>query len=264
MLNLFGSVGADLFDITHTNIDGERTGFRRDQSLAAAVQSMPSLMAAADRRQRNIIVRPRSEPSTLIQLDDLDEGHAGQTAPAAFLILETSPANFQSWVAVSDCVPGIRSRLGQQVGADKNASGATRIAGTANYKLKYAPDFPRVTIRAGKRGHIVTVAMLDALGLLAPAIITQKPQPVVSGRTHKWPSYQQCLDRAPIGEKGHPSRTSVDFVWCKIAASWGHGVEAIAARLLAESTKAEENGQQYALETASRASWSAQHQPRKP
>ncbi len=45
MLNLFGSVGADLFDITHTNIDGERTGFRRDQSLAAAVQSMPSLMA---------------------------------------------------------------------------------------------------------------------------------------------------------------------------------------------------------------------------
>jgi hypothetical protein len=118
MLQLFGSVGADLFDITHTNIEGERTGFRRGQSLAAAVQSMPSLMAAADRRQRNIIVRPRSDSSTLIQLDDLDEGKARLTSPAAFLILETSPANFQSWVAVSDCVPGITARLRKGAGAD--------------------------------------------------------------------------------------------------------------------------------------------------
>lgn len=264
MLNLFGSVGASHFDITHTNIDGERTGYRRDQSLAAAVQSMPSLMAAADRRQRNIIVRPRSDTSTLIQLDDLNEAKAGQTAPAAFLILETSAGNFQSWVAVSDAAPGITSRLRKGIGADKNASGATRIAGTANFKTKYAPDFPRVTIRMGKRGHIVTVAMLDELGLLAPAIVIERPQPVVSGRTHKWPNYQQCLDRAPMTEKGHPSRTSVDFVWCKIAASWGHSVEDIAARLMEESTKAEENGQNYALDTASRASWSAQHQPRKP
>ncbi len=263
MLQLFGSVGADLFDITHTNIEGERTGFRRGQSLAAAVQSMPSLMAAADRRQRNIIVRPRSDSSTLIQLDDLDERKARLTSPAAFLILETSPANFQSWVAVSDCVPGITARLRKGAGADKNASGATRMAGTTNYKLRYAPDFPRVQTRAGKRGHIVTVAQLDELRLLAPAVITQKPQPIVSVRTHKWPSYQQCLDRAPLGDKGHPSRTSVDFVWCKIAASWGHSVEEIAARLMAESTKAEENGQQYAVDTASRASWSAQHQPHK-
>jgi hypothetical protein len=52
-------------------------------------------------------------------------------------------------------------------------------------------------------------------------------------------------------------------VWCKIAASWGHSVEEIAARLMAESTKAEENGPQYAVDTASRASWSAQHQPHK-
>jgi hypothetical protein len=264
MLNLFSSVGADLFDITHTNLDQERTGFRRDQSLAAAIQSMPHLMEAADRRQRNIIVRPRSDASTLIQLDDLDEEKARLTSPAAFLILETSPANFQSWVAVSDCVPGIRARLGRKVGADKNASGATRIGGTTNYKLKYAPDFPRVQIRAGKRGHIVTVSHLDKLELLAPAIVMEKPQPVPSGRTEKWPSYQQCLDRAPIGDKGHPSRTSVDFIWCKMSASWGHSVEEIAAQLMAESTKAEENGQQYALDTASRASWSAQHQPHKP
>jgi hypothetical protein len=37
-------------------------------------------------------------------------------------------------------------RLKKGVGADVTASGATRVAGTMNYKRKYEPDFPKVAI----------------------------------------------------------------------------------------------------------------------
>jgi len=38
-------------------------------------------------------------------------------------------------------------RVRRGAGADITASGATKIAGSLNLKDKYAPDFPRVTIR---------------------------------------------------------------------------------------------------------------------
>ena len=41
-------------------------------------------------------------------------------------------------------------RLRKGTGADPTASGATRVAGSLNFKDKYAPDFPRVAIRAGE------------------------------------------------------------------------------------------------------------------
>jgi hypothetical protein len=60
-------------------------------------------------------------------------------------------------------------RLRKAVGADPSASGATRIAGTTNYKRKYEPDFPTVTIVDAVPGRIVTQAQLEALGLVAPS-----------------------------------------------------------------------------------------------
>ena len=60
------------------------------------------------------------------------------------------------------------------------------------------------------------------------------------------PSYARCLEGAPLGSGGNPKRTSADFIWCKIALSWGHGIEATAERLLEESSKARENGEAYA------------------
>jgi hypothetical protein len=60
LLNLFASVGAEAFDITHTNLQQEKRGFRPAQSLAQARQSMPYLVPSAARRQNNLIVRPRA------------------------------------------------------------------------------------------------------------------------------------------------------------------------------------------------------------
>jgi hypothetical protein len=58
-----------------------------------------------------------------------------------------SPGNFQAWLAL----PGAEDkdfarRLRKGTGADTTASGATRVAGSLNFKDKYAPHFPRVAI----------------------------------------------------------------------------------------------------------------------
>ena len=240
LLDLFASVGADAFDITHTNLHQEKRGFRPAQSLAQARASMPYLVPSAARRQNNLIVRPRSKTVALIQLDDLPPDHLARIAPAAFLVLQTSAQGIQAWVAVQDAPKGFAARLKEGTGADKEASGATRVAGTANFKPAYAPDFPTVRIVAAQPGRIVAPATLEALGMVAPEKARPIPPAVASRtlaapRTSKWPSYARCLENAPVGASGHAKRTSADFVWCKIALSWGHGVEDTAARLLLES-----------------------------
>src|SRR5579862_6638255 len=58
MLDTFASAGATHFDLTHTNIDGEKRGFRSHQSLSQLKNSLPKLFPGAAERQNNIIVRP--------------------------------------------------------------------------------------------------------------------------------------------------------------------------------------------------------------
>ena len=264
MIDLFASIGATHFDITHTHLSGEKRGFRKMRPLAEVRDSMPPLVASADRRQNNVIVRPRVEGATCIQLDDLDQAKAKTVAPAAFLILETSAANYQAWVAVKDAPLGTTARLRKGAGADLNASGATRVAGSLNFKEKYGPAYPVVRIAGARRGHIVGVADLEALKILAsepespsPALASGDPARLDRREARSWPDYGKVLAGAPAGPSGNPSRTSVDFMYCKIATSWGHSVEATAARLMQESTKAKENGEAYALQTAERAAWAA-------
>ena len=71
MLDTFASVGATHFDLTHINIEGEKRGFRPQQTLPQLKNSLPRLFPGATERQNNIIVRPHSDTAQLIQLDDL-------------------------------------------------------------------------------------------------------------------------------------------------------------------------------------------------
>jgi hypothetical protein len=64
MLDAFASVGVTQFDIAHTNIDQEKRGYRRAQTLRQAKTSLPYLLDSAPRRQNNIILRPH-HPSPL-------------------------------------------------------------------------------------------------------------------------------------------------------------------------------------------------------
>ena len=150
MLDVFASVGATHFDLTHLDIDGQKRGFRPRQTIGQLKNSLPKLFPGATQRQNNIIVRPYSDKTLMVQLDDLDESGLSRVGEAAFLALHTSPRNHQAWVAVSGIDPqdakDFARRLRKGSGADATASGATRVAGTTNYKRKYEPDFPKVTI----------------------------------------------------------------------------------------------------------------------
>jgi hypothetical protein len=274
MLDTFASVGATHFDLTHIDIDGEKRGFRPRQSLVQLKNSMPRLFPGAAERQNNIIVRPLSDKVHFVQLDDLDAAGLGRVGDAAFLILQTSPGNHQAWVAVS----GIESpeeakdfsrRLRKGAGADHSASGATRVAGTTNYKRKYKPDFPVVRIGAATPGRIVTKEQLEAMGLIAASepeiapVFAARAQQGKSGyqrarREKVWPDYARSLAGAPPSLQGSgPDRSMADFIWCMTAIDWGWSIEDTAAKLLQVSEKARERArlkdEGYALITAQNA-----------
>jgi hypothetical protein len=144
MLDAFASVGARRFDLTFTDAAGGKAAFRGNCSLEQLRPAVADILREAADRQHNVIVRPRAPGAALIQLDDLDEPAAARLRPVSFLLLRTSPDNYQGWVALADADADFARRLRKGVGADPTASGATRVSGSLNFKGKYAAAFPRV------------------------------------------------------------------------------------------------------------------------
>jgi hypothetical protein len=254
MLDAFASVGADRFDVTWTNSAGDPRRYDEGVSLADLIRRMPAELDRATRHRRNLIVRPRGPGVIFLQLDDLSAEKLARCAPPVFLALETSPGNFQAWLALSGREDKeFARRVRKGTGADVTASGATRIAGSLNFKDKYAPEFPRVAIREARAGRMTTATELEELGLVAPAEVFA-PLPEAPARfsgNRKWPSYAICLDGAPFNsEENGPDRSRADFVWCMTAITWGFGVDDTAERLMEESVKAQSNGRDYAKLTA--------------
>jgi hypothetical protein len=254
MLDAFASVGARRFDLTFTDAAGGKVEFHGNRPLDEVRPAIPAILEEAAQQQHNVIVRPRSAGASLIQLDDLAEAAVERLRPASFLVLRTSPGNYQAWVAVADGNADFARRLCKGSGADPTASGATRISGSVNFKDKYSPDFPRVETVHVSPGRVVTRSELEALGVVAPPERTalaaaQAPRQHPGARG--WPSYQRCVDNAPEArEGGRPDISRADFTFCLLAIDWGWSVEEAAARLLQESGKAQENGEAYALRTA--------------
>ena len=272
MIEAFASVGATRFDVTWTNSAGEKELFRRGVSLADLHRTVPAMLDIAPAHQRNIIVRPHGPGVTFIQLDDLKADQLPPLARAAFLTIETSPGNYQAWLAL----PGredkdFARRLRKGTGADTTASGATRVAGSLNFKDKYAPDFPRVQIRAAHPGRQANAAELEQLGLVAaPEPVAAQPlrippARVSAGGSRRWPSYARCVDGAPMNSEGTgPDVSRADFVFCMTAITWGWSVDDAADRLMEESAKARANGKAYAELTARNAALAVErrrHQP---
>ncbi len=254
MLDAFASVGAERFDLTFTDAAGEKAGYRSNRSLDELRSTMSTILDEAAERQHNVIVRPRSTSAMLIQLDDLGEDMAARLRPVSFLVLRTSPGNYQAWVAVADGDSDFARQLRRGTGADLTASGATRVSGSLNIKEKYAPAFPRVETVHLSPGLVVTRAELEALGVIAPpektiptAIHFPQRRPDARG----WPSYQRCVENAPPARSGYrPDISRADYTFCLLAIDWGWSLEETAARLMQESGKAQENGEAYALRTA--------------
>ena len=283
MLDAFASVGVSVFDLTITNIkEDERgrqevRGYEQDQSIAELRRRMPRLIADATRQQNNNIIRPRNPAGvTVIQLDDLDANTIERLAEHSFMVICTSPGNHQAWIAVDDApaekepAKDFVRRLKKSTGADATASGATRIAGGFNFKLKYAPAFPCIETTYVKPGHLTSCAALEQAGLVAPPEKVRPPLPAStrpmtpSGRPSrkKWPSYAFCVQHAPMSHgEDRPDISRADFTWCRTAIEWGWGIDDAANRLMQLSSKAKENGESYALLTATNAAASVERQP---
>lgn len=261
MLDQFGSLGVARFDVTQTDLEGRQCGYCAGQSFAGLRGRMPGLLGAAIERRRNLIVRPRCGQIGLVQLDDLRGTMLERVGAAAFLILTTSRGNHQAWVAVRECGEDFARRLRRGSGADPSASGATRVAGSVNFKRQYAPDFPVVQILKAQPGRIVTRGELEAAGLVAAAGPVGTPGPVIraaragsSGRAKAWPSYERCLQNAPPAHQSErPDVSRADFTFCLLAIDWGWSAGETCQHLLEKSRKARENGESYARRTAERA-----------
>lgn len=257
MLDTFASVGAESFDVTRTTLDEQKISFRRDQRLDQLRRTMADQLAGAE-RLHNVIVRPRGEGVTFIQLDDLDAAAIERVKPAAFLSLQTSPGNNQAWLALR-ALPDldVARRLRRGAEADDTASGATRVAGSLNFKPKYAPNFPRVEITHAAPGRFATPGQLEALHLVAEAGKPKPPPVRVSSapRGKTWPRYDLCVQQGAPPKRGsdEPDISRADFTWCMTAIDWAWSIEETAGELMQRSTKAQENGERYALLTAQNA-----------
>src|SRR4051812_36344823 len=147
MLEAFRSVGTEAFRLTCTDIEGRKRVYRQ-YDPPSLTEKLPVIFETAERRKWNIIVRPIARPGVmLIQLDDLDREALQRVEGLTFLELETSPANYQAWVAVTvtdaDETTSRRLRIG--AASDVTASGAARLAGSLNIKPKYSESgFPTV------------------------------------------------------------------------------------------------------------------------
>jgi hypothetical protein len=260
MLDTFASVGATGFDVTRTTCAGDKEWFRRNVPLAELARMLPAMLDAATAQQHNVIVRPHGPGVSFLQLDDLAGDRLPRLAPAAFLTLETSPGNYQAWLALTGPADkDLARRVRRAAGADMAASGATRVAGSLNFKDKYAPDFPRVAIRRARPGRRVSAGDLERLGLVAPPEEFPPLPPARVSTNGTWPSYEMALDGAPADSEGRgPDRSRADFVWCMTAITWGFSVDAVAERLMEESSKARANGKDYAELTARNAARAVQ------
>jgi hypothetical protein len=261
-LDAFASVGGKAFDVTLTGLEGKKlpNGFYSNRSVDQLRHLIGPMLRDATAHQHNLILRPRPPVGAeLVQLDDLAKPEIDRLVPVSLVVLETSPANYQAWVAVEGPDPGLHRRLRQGTGADPFASGASRIAGSRNFKARYAPHFPTVQILVCQPGNLVPREALEERELLAPLPRPVKPaavaMPPFPASKRKWPSYQRCVQDAPyvLGAEHRPDISRADFTWCMIAIDWGWSVSATAARLLGQSRKAQENGERYALRTAQNA-----------
>lgn len=283
MLSAFASAGARAFNLTLTNIDGEKIpgGYRPNTPLEQLRRTIGRILEDAEKFRYNVIIRPRSRTATLIQLDDLDFARAERIAPHSVVVFRTSPANYQAWVAVEKDAPeDFARRLRKGIGADATASGSTRIAGSRNFKAKYGPDseaaratggaYPMIEIIHANPGNVISAALLEHAGFVAAREDPKPPRPAYSrpltpsGRPSrkKWPNYQFCIRNAPMTHgEDRPDISRADFTWCRTAIEWGWGVQDTARQLMSLSDKARENGERYAILTATKAAASVERQP---
>ena len=180
MIDAFVSVGATNFDLSLTRCVNGPDGRPYDEKVPGKQLTnahfrelhfrIRKILEESERERWSVIIRPCKESTSamIVQLDDLSAERLESIKPYAFLVVRSSPGNYQAWVAVGEVNAGeMARRLQRGVGADTNASGAGRIAGSRNWKPHHGPVFPHVEIVYWQSGYRAKWNDLESAGLVA-------------------------------------------------------------------------------------------------
>lgn len=256
----FESVGCDKFKTVFVGIyplngEAEKLGSepkQKGESITGA-QIKPRLSCYIQRNQEqnhNVALRAWG---AIIQVDDCTATTMERLKPFAFLITETSPGNYQVWLALPKSFTGadgkisvegksLRSRLLKKFAennesANGGAYGSTRLPGTLNIKEKYQGSFPQIHVVYVALARIVTPEELEQAGLLAdaPAVpaltLVESPRYSNSKLPTEWPDYQYYVSRAPAKEDGQPNLNSADESFVVRCLALGHPRYSVGAKL---------------------------------
>jgi len=234
VVEVFQSIGATRFKvvfISRVTLDG-KYGLTDsyDETLASLSKKLPAYLRRSDQRLESLCLRPRD--GMIVQVDDCDSEVAEKLRPFAFLVIETSPGNFQVWLALpldfTDAArQELRERLLRRLNPKKDrklpnggAFNSLRLPGSINAKQKYVEkygSFPRVRLIHAALGRIVAPLELENAGLLAPV---EKSQPVkaanhpaASKLPSYWPDFDEYLQRHWKEDENRPDRSSGEEAW---------------------------------------------------
>jgi hypothetical protein len=205
------------------------------KSIAEFQENLPCLLARNERSPvESMAVRVRWKGEThLLQVDECALELLERLAPFSFMQIATSQGNGQAWLAFSEALTQeqydeLKLRLFTRLnptkskeGANGGAHGSVRWPGSLNRKPKrrYADgESPRVQLLSVQPGRKVSIAELDAAGLLAPALPKKTSEQIreIKGRLPQgWPSMDEYLAK-------HKDRSTAEFAWCcrAIEAGW--------------------------------------------
>jgi hypothetical protein len=269
-LDAFTSVGAE--DVVAVVVDdtlpyGENKVSDEHLSVREFRRSLPYYLEHnLDNPTHSLCVRPRG-PRRLIQVDDCSWEVVRLLLPFAFLVVMTSPGNYQVWIALADVIPddeefkAQKRRLYKKLnpkkdpkGANGGAHGSIRLPGTLNRKpaRRYADgESPRVQLLSVQPGRKVSIAELDAAGLLAPPPKGMTPEEVRELKAKLpsggWPDINDYLGRA--GDRSGP-----ECSWAMASFKRGFPRYAIIAKLKDIGPKASTRDDDYAEQTVD-AAW---------
>lgn len=273
-LDAFSSVGASKFLVTMKDESTGTDESKKNVTLRELALTMPVYVERNNQAEESLIVRPTG--AALIQIDECAERECELLANQAFLVAETSPANYQVWLALPSATSDderkqVRERLirGALAGGAANvgAGGAMRFPGSRNCKAeRRQPDgsFPRVRLSAVNYGRVVTTAELERAGLLAEPLppcdssalqTSRQLRPMDIGVHRSTPDYEKCLRSVKCKPNGKPDRSDADLLFAVTCFDWKHGFDETVALLKRVSQKARARRDDYAERTA-RLAWS--------
>ncbi len=258
------SVGADRFKVVFLGcvpVGGQAECVGSEEVQADMLSArVAGYVERSERLSQSVTLRAWG--GALIQVDDCARDVLTCLLPFAFLAVETSPDNFQAWLALppdmtDDARKDVRERLLRKfkdagAGANGGAYNSLRLPGCFNAKEKYRQafgSFPRVRLVYTAPARFVSPLELERAGFLA--VPKEKKVPVTLPVNTKlpgaWPSYEQHL-----AEKGG-DRSRADISYSMACIGAGFPRHAVIAQVDSLSGKAKGRHDGYAAKTVDNA-----------